>query len=439
MAGISAAAACRDDWQGDGQARRCRLPGLPIVRALRGRPRLPGLVPRAAAVCEVRAVKSNPHDSSTVTPILAAGAGSRSAAMFFDRRFHCRTVAAMRKLLAISEGPEFVCYRYRLAAFADVLRVAGWDLELLPRPRAAGEFAAALRRAREADAVVVQRRLFGWLKAAIIRRCAKILIFDVDDAVYDRDSNDPRPARAPRRWRGFRRMVRLADATFAGSTYLRDQAVCFTAADRVHRMPTCVDVGRYAAAAHARPPGTARLVWIGSRSTMPSLVDARHCLAASAAAAPGISLTVICDARPDLDGIPMRMAEWSEATEAREIAEADIGIAWLPDHPWSLGKCGLKVLQYMAAGLPVVANDVGIHREMIVPGVTGFLASTAGEWRAAVTALAESPALRRRMGAAGRARVKREWSVQAWGPRLASILARLDDDREHAHPWRRAA
>ena len=34
-------------------------------------------------------------------------------------------------------------------------------------------------------------------------------------------------------------------------------------------------------------------------------------------------------------------------------------MSWLPDDLWSRGKCGLKVLQYQAAGLPVVANPVG--------------------------------------------------------------------------------
>ena len=67
---------------------------------------------------------------------------------------------------------------------------------------------------------------------------------------------------------------------------------------------------------------------------------------------------------------------WSRETETAELAEGDIGIAYMPDDSWSLGKCGLKVLQYMAAGLPVVANPVGVHREMIVHGETGFLADT---------------------------------------------------------------
>ena len=355
------------------------------------------------------------------------------------QRHSSKGLADVRRLLALSEGHDFVCYRYRLAAFSAALRAAGWELVLLRRPRGAVEFTAALRWIRAADAVIVQRRLLGWAKAALVRRCAGTLIYDFDDAVFSRDSNASHGPDDPRRWQGFRRMVRAADATLAGSTHLREQANRCGAPERIHRLPTCVDTGRYELAAHDRPAGTAELVWVGSRSTMPSLVEARGCLAAAAAAKPGVTLNVICDVVPNLDGIPLRTTEWSAATETRDIARADIGIAWLPDHPWSLGKCGLKVLQYMAAGLPVVANAVGIHRELVEHGVTGFLANDPQEWRAAVTALVESPALRRCMGAAARARVERDWSVQCWGPRLATILSETADARSAKRAGGRAA
>ena len=85
-----------------------------------------------------------------------------------------------------------------------------------------------------------------------------------------------------------------------------------------------------------------------------------------------------------------------------ELAATDIGISWLCDDLWGQGKCGLKVLQYMAAGLPVVANSVGVHRKMIVHGQSGFLADTPEEWAEAVSLLAENPSLRHRMGTAAR-------------------------------------
>ncbi len=129
--------------------------------------------------------------------------------------------------------------------------------------------------------------------------------------------------------------------------------------------------------------------------------------------------------------------QWSAATEAAEIADADIGISWLPDDPWSLGKCGLKVLQYMAAGLPVVANPVGMNREMVIHGETGLLASTPAEWSRAIKTLGEDPALRARLGAAGREMVQRHYSVARWAPEFAALIDRLPQ-RDRARPCLRA-
>ena len=99
--------------------------------------------------------------------------------------------------------------------------------------------------------------------------------------------------------------------------------------------------------------------------------------------------------------MPVVAVPWTEATEADVLAAGDVGISWVPDDLWSRGKCGLKVLQYQAAGLPVLANPVGVHPEMIAPGVSGFLAATADDWVEAVRALADDPPLRHRMGARG--------------------------------------
>ena len=105
---------------------------------------------------------------------------------------------------------------------------------------------------------------------------------------------------------------------------------------------------------------------------------------------------------------------WSEQTEAREIASGHIGVSWIPDDDWSRGKCGLKILQYQAAGLPVVANPVGSHREMIRDGETGYLATTPDEWVAAITQLARDWRRRQQMGLLARQRVESDYSVSAW-------------------------
>jgi glycosyltransferase involved in cell wall biosynthesis len=123
------------------------------------------------------------------------------------------------------------------------------------------------------------------------------------------------------------------------------------------------------------------------------------------------------DAFPGLD-----LVEWSEETEVREVQEMDIGIMPLPNEPWTEGKSGYKLVQYMACGLPVVASPVGVNRAIVQEGVTGHLARSESEWRQALAHLIDSPEDRRRMGVAGRRRIQENYSLHVAAPRLISLL-----------------
>src|SRR5262249_23044971 len=135
-------------------------------------------------------------------------------------------------------------------------------------------------------------------------------------------------------------------------------------------------------------------------------------------------LKLICDRFLDLDRLSLLACPWSEEREATEIADSDIGISWLPDDAWSRGKCGLKVLQYMAAGLAVVANPVGRQAEVVRRGRKRFLAETADQWVEAIRRLARDPLLRRQMGQAGRQRAEADFAVARAADKW---LALLDD------------
>ncbi|MBN9249072.1 MAG: glycosyltransferase family 4 protein [Mesorhizobium sp.] len=117
--------------------------------------------------------------------------------------------------------------------------------------------------------------------------------------------------------------------------------------------------------------------------------------------------------------------DWSEAHEVELIQGMDIGIMPLEDSPFARGKCGYKLIQYMACGLPVVASPVGVNSKLVTHGENGFLASTEAEWRAAIERLLSDPELRRRMGAAGRAKVESDYSIQTYGPKVAGMFASL--------------
>ena len=331
----------------------------------------------------------------------------------------------MRQLLALTEGADNVCYRYRVDAFREVLAERNWELRFLPHAHSALGFMRQLPRIAQADVVLLQRRLLDFWKRSLLRRSARILVYDVDDAVFQRDSNTLKPAASRRRWRGFQGMLEAADLTLTGNAFLSEQALRASPRTSLQFVPTVVDHRGYPIAQHSRIGADVQMVWIGSRSTLSSLHEAQPSLAAACRELPGLTLKVVCDVFPNLETVPVHPVMWQRDTEVQEIAEADIGIAWHPDHSWSLGKCGLKVLQYMAAGLPVVANPIGVHCELIEDGVTGFLPRTPDEWSAAIRLLAASSERRQRMGMAGRAKLIQHYSVTTWGPRFATLIEGL--------------
>lgn len=334
------------------------------------------------------------------------------------------------RVIALVESADHVCCRYRLRAFVDEFRAAGHALELVPLPSGVWDRLRALASVGRADAVILQRKLLPRWQLALLRRQARRLIFDFDDAVFLRDSYATAGPHDARRRRRFAATVAAADAVVAGNAWLADHARA-AGARTIRVIPTCVEPATYPRDAH-EAAGDVRLVWVGSASTLQGLERVRNLFDAIGAALPGARLKLIADRSAAFGRLPVDAVAWSAGTETAEIAAADIGVAWVPDDDWSRGKCGLKVLQYMAAGLPVVANPVGVHRELVRDGETGFLATTPAEWVDAIRRLAADADLRRRMGVLARWQVEGEYSVAAGGRRWRELLATLANSRRAA-------
>lgn len=326
--------------------------------------------------------------------------------------------------IALVSSPDHVCCRYRLRAFLPLLAEAGHAFELQPWPR---DWWGRLRllHSLRGENVVLQRRLLPRWQLALLRRTVRRLVFDFDDAVFLRDSYAAGGLHDRRRLRSFSATLRACDAVVAGNAFLRDNALRLAPGARVTVIPTCVDPDRYPLARTEAPGLGLRLVWAGSASTLQGLEQARPLLEEVGRRIPGLSLKLICNRFLSFENVRVLPTPWSEQTEAAEIAAADVGISWVPDDLWSQGKCGLKVLQYMAAALPVVANPVGVQRTLLRRGETGFLARTAGHWVQALRRLAADPALRQAQGQAGRQRVEDRYSVALGAARWLNLLERL--------------
>ena len=120
--------------------------------------------------------------------------------------------------------------------------------------------------------------------------------------------------------------------------------------------------------------------------------------------------------------VPVEVLPWSEETEAEQVGRFDIGIMPLEDGPWEKGKCGYKLIQYMACGVPVVASPVGINVEIVNENRCGQLAESVTEWAEALKKILSSRTLQSELGMAGREAVEQKYSLQVQAPLLADIL-----------------
>lgn len=282
-----------------------------------------------------------------------------------------------------------------------------------------------LRAARRADLLWIEKEALPWIPAwaeiAALPRGLPIAL-DYDDAVFHRYDMHRNPLVRHLLGRKLDRLMGRAALVTAGNAYLADRARQ-AGAPHVEIVPTVVDLAHYPLSTRASKSGTVTIGWIGSPSTWAEYMRPMLPLLLETAQTHGARILSVgagqgAGPHPLLTDHP-----WSEDSEAALIGQMDIGLMPLTDTPWSRGKCGYKLIQYMACGLPVIASPVGVNSVIVQDGVNGFLAETPVEWQAALRRLIHDPALRQSMGQAGRRRVETQYSLQVWGPRLAGMLA----------------
>jgi glycosyltransferase involved in cell wall biosynthesis len=323
------------------------------------------------------------------------------------------------RVLAITNNLKQASFRLRLQSLVEPLGRRGLQVDVQERPRSFFARRRLLRRASGFDAVLLQRKMLDPGDMRLLRHKSRRIFFDVDDAVMFHS----RPVGPIERCRTRRRFVATAqnsNLVVAGNQYLAELFRAEGAKCVV--LPTCVEPGHYQVKKH-EAGGSPTLVWIGSSSTLPYLRESFAALGAAAARVAGLRLLVIADRAPEGCPIPTEHVIWSEESEAAALGRGDIGIAPTPSDPWTLGKCGFKIVQYMAAGLPVIASPVGANAEIVLGEKTGLLPGDFSDWPEAIATLAGDVELRNKMGAAGRRRVEDHFSIELAADQWARWLS----------------
>ncbi len=321
------------------------------------------------------------------------------------------------RLLVISNNPLRPSFRQRVEMFGDLLRADGIETEVHKLPEGYIQRRNLFGRAAEFDAVLLHKKCLNLFDAYCLRKKARKIIYDFDDAVMYKASRPE--SEHTSHMRLFSRTVRLADCVIAGNEYLAAQARRFSS--NVHIIPTGLAVDDYKTNAVKPNDGKVRLVWIGSTATLRYLEQLRPVLEEVGRRFDHVVLRIICDSFFTLENMPVEECRWSLETQAADLATSNIGLAPLPDNRFTRGKCAYKILQYMAAGLPTIASPVEANRQYIEDSGAGLLAENADQWLENIDMLVSDARLRNKMAEAGAEFVK-QFDRSVLGAKLSSII-----------------
>jgi glycosyltransferase involved in cell wall biosynthesis len=280
-----------------------------------------------------------------------------------------------------------------------------------------------LMKLKQYDVVWVEKELFPFFPSFAERLLNSLGIpymVDYDDALFHRYDQHRSLLIRTILGKKIDMVMNKSALVIAGNKYLASRAK-LAGANQVKIIPTVIDLERYNYKTKVSSEKELIIGWIGSPSTTHYLLDLNEVfmklkkkfhvrVVAVGASSPALK-------KSDIDVVP-----WSEKSEVDSIQKFDIGIMPLTDSPWERGKCGYKLIQYMACGLPVIGSPVGINKDIIEHGVNGFLAQSLREWENALSKLLERSDMRLEMGRYGRKRVEDWYSLQIQAPRLQALL-----------------
>lgn len=276
----------------------------------------------------------------------------------------------------------------------------------------------ALLTVSSADLVFIHREvtpfgppIFEWLIAKVFR---KRIIYDFDDAIWLTDKTNEGAFTRMIRWRSkVASICKWSYKVSCGNEYLCDYARQFN--NNVVLNPTTIDTTYHKPIPKPRSNDIV-VGWTGSHSTLKYLDEVKPALKILEERFPKMKFMVISNGQASV--------QWSRQTEIEDLAKFDIGIMPLPDDEWAKGKCGFKALQYMAMEIPAVVSPVGVNTRIVTHEVDGLVCSTTDQWVDAISKLINDPALRKKLGIAGRKKVENNYSATSNGSNFLSLFDR---------------
>jgi glycosyltransferase involved in cell wall biosynthesis len=277
-------------------------------------------------------------------------------------------------------------------------------------------------RLREFDAVLVNREAV-LIGPEIVERLAarrRPLIYHLDDPLYIPYRSPANGVLSHLKFFGkVGRMCKFATTVIANSPSNAEFARRHN--QNVWEIPSVVDADIY----DGWKPKPARervcIGWTGSATTVPNLQVIRAPLA-RIATRDDVALCFIGGEDFGLPEVPHDARRWNAETEVTDLREFDVGLLPLPLTDWTPHKFYLKLVQYMALGIPAIATPLGANPIVIDHGRNGSLATGDDEWVELMERLVADRDLREELGQSAAKDAHRKYTLQANAEKIVAAF-----------------
>jgi glycosyltransferase involved in cell wall biosynthesis len=315
-------------------------------------------------------------------------------------------------------------HRFRVEQYFPSLRDHGVEPKWQPLPGSWSERLMTYRQLPSFDVVCIQRRLLPPFEFYWIRKKSSKILFDLDDAIMYRSSSSPYP-HSFSRWLKFRWMVKGSDVVTVGNHFLKNEVLKVDRGKKVFVIPTSIDTNLYPQKKKISNRQEIILGWIGTKGNLRYLKKLEPVFETLGQRFPQVKLKIVSDDFYDSPYLPVIKKPWKLEEENGDLTSFDIGMMPLNDDLWSKGKCGLKIIQYLSVGVPVVCTPIGINSDIVKDGENGFWATNDQEWADRLSTLIENPDLRYQMGLKGIKTVEEDYSLVVISEKFFHVLESL--------------
>ncbi len=327
----------------------------------------------------------------------------------------------IKSILWLTQGKDTLpSVRYRVIPIAKEIIKYGIDVDVSRYPKTIFDrirfFSKKIYAKKKFDICIIQKRILSVAEIYALKILSRKVVFDFDDAIWT-DQDEASAPGSGKKWGNFKKNVTHADIVIAGNSYLAEAA---HGAASVAVLPTPLDTIAYIPCTSDIRIRKFTVGWMGTSSYLSGLQN----IAEQIQAVTGNPIQIVSNAPPTgtLSKFSIYDA-WAPEKELFQLQNFTVGLMPLSDTPYTRGKCGFKILQYMSCGVVPIASSVGFNKEIISHGVDGFLVESEHEWGEYVSILLNDQKLLKQMAQKARQTVVSRFDISGITQKLLKILA----------------